>query len=274
MSDCWVKCLNPPFPSHAYNFQLQVKPTGGMMRSLFCPVFLPIRYDDEVDVDVYPFIHPFAHYDLLMLTSSMTWDVLIEKTLSTILTDFCFNFPDVTCFTLTFINSISIMELLFRVDDCHLMIHDDNDGAEDPYYCGLQARVPNFGGRQRKSVGAVTSGASAMNHPSSTHYNSNNNAHQFYQSRDHHNPVTSSSSAAAALNLHHQQEMRMKSQSNGYLNSLFNQSSNFHLPKHLDKKSSSTASYPYYDSSLGMLMHPHNLHNFNIPISSWVIIMM
>ncbi|KAI1289425.1 hypothetical protein HDE_08387 [Halotydeus destructor] len=99
---------------------------------------------------------------------------------------------------------------------------------EDPYYCGLQARVPNFtgnaanggGGRQRKSIaGPVTGGSGGQ--AIVTNY-------------------------GILPNGQHREDMR-KSQSNGYLNSLFNQSSNYN-PKGMNLRGSSN--YSFYDSSL------------------------
>ena len=108
--------------------------------------------------------------------------------------------------------------------------------TEDPYYCGLQARVPNFAGRQRKSMPS----APVVN--SSSHGHSNNG----------HYPLQPRQVSSQAFDIR-------KSQSNGYLNSLFNQSSSssnfFPLNKKCDPNkrtnSSFNSSNPYYDSSLG-----------------------
>lgn len=134
--------------------------------------------------------------------------------------------------------------------------------TEDPYYCGLQARVPNFGGRNRKSIASVVPSSSSVVTASREYYNPNpsngyHGYHQYNQYRDvipaGLNRYNHRSSSQHPFSMSSQMEIR-KSQSNGYLNSLFNTSSNSFFPsssKKLDNKGSSFNSNPYYDSSLG-----------------------
>lgn len=133
--------------------------------------------------------------------------------------------------------------------------------AEDPYYCGLQARVPNFAVRPRKVMPAA--GVPASGHYSSGgggggNENSALDAGMMMQrsSRMHHNQHQRSSSQHAGPAS--QLEIR-KSQSSGYLNTLFNQSSSLFSSKKLDpqnkRNSASFNSNPYSDSSLGKNTH-------------------
>lgn len=128
-----------------------------------------------------------------------------------------------------------------------------SQSPEDPYYCGLQARVPNFAARNRKpGSGGTTAAVVAAPAYGYAASGETDGGMRDGERSDHRRSAMhqrSQSQYAPPAQL----EIR-KSQSSGYLNTLFNQSSGFFSKKldpHNKRNSASFNSNPYSDSSLG-----------------------